>query len=198
MTSAGKKSDPMETLESEFIPPLDLLMEGRADALVPWERQLEAVLAWQAAGGNADNDWTTDNLPRSPVPSRPQANGAAAGGPLTMAAVVRMTTTLVSLRERLLGIQTRLSEVSSAELRVQRAVSCDAAGRAESSTVRRPLGETSSRRITLLARDCVEALDSARTGMAVLACMVAPDDAPAERRRRAVLIDFPDRRAALG
>ena len=197
MTSAGKKSDPMEKLESEFIPPLDVLMEGRADPLVPWERQLEAVLAWQAAGGNADNDWATDTFPRSPVQSRQRPAGETAAGPLTMAAVVRMTTTLVSLRERLLGIQTRLSEVSSAELRVQRATSSDAAGRTES-TVRRPLGETSSRRITLLARDCVEALDSARTGMAVLACMVAPDDAPAERRQRAVLIDFPDRRAALG
>jgi hypothetical protein len=198
MTSTEKKSDAMERLEGEFIPPMEVLMEGRADALVPWERQLEAVLAWQAAGGNADNDWAADSRPRLASQSRRRVAGAEAGGALTMATVVRMTTTLVSLRERLLGIQNRLSEVSSAELRVQRAVSSDAAGRAESSTVRRPLGETSSRRITLLARDCVEALDSTRTGMAVLAGMVAPDDAPVERRQRAVLIDFPDRRAALG
>lgn len=197
MTSAGKRSDPMEKLESEFIPPIEMLMDGRSDALVPWERQLDAVLAWQAACGNADNDGVTDSRPRFPAQSRQRMASEPAGGPLTMAAVVRMTTTLVSLRERLLGIQTRLSEVSSAELRVQRAVSSDAAGRTES-TVRRPLGETSSRRITLLARDCVEALDSARSGMAVLAGMVAPDGAPIERRQRAVLIDFPDRRAALG
>lgn len=198
MTSAGKKPDPMQKLECEFIPPMEVLMADRADALVPWERQLEAMLAWQAAGGNADNDWSPDIRPRFPAQSRQRMAGEAADGPLTMAAVVRMTTTLVSLRERLLGIQTRLGEVSGAELRVQRAASCDAAGRAETSTVRRPLGETSSRRITLLARDCVEALDSARTGMAVLACMVASGDAPAERRQRAVLIDFPDRRATFG
>ena len=51
MTSAGKRSDPMEKLESEFIPPIEMLMGGRSDALVPWERQLDAVLAWQAVAG---------------------------------------------------------------------------------------------------------------------------------------------------
>lgn len=197
MTSAEKRPDSMEELESEFIPPMEVLMEGLADALVPWERQLEAVLAWQAACGNADNDWPVDSRPGFAARSRQWMAGEAARAPLTMAAVVRMTTTLVSLRERLLGIQNRLSEVSSAELQVQRAVSSETTGRTES-TVRRPLGETGSRRITLLARDCVEALDAARAGMAVLACMAAPDDAPVERRQRAALIDFPDRRAALG
>jgi hypothetical protein len=42
-------------LESEFIPPLEVAASHR-EHLLSWESQLAAAEAWQAAGGNADND----------------------------------------------------------------------------------------------------------------------------------------------
>ncbi|MCR6665843.1 MAG: hypothetical protein NVV69_07530 [Methyloversatilis sp.] len=45
-------------LESEFIPPLELIEHGQF-YLISWETQLAAAVAWQAAGGNADNDGAT-------------------------------------------------------------------------------------------------------------------------------------------
>lgn len=40
--------------ESEFVPPLELA--ASQDFLMSWEHQLAVAAAWQAAGGNADND----------------------------------------------------------------------------------------------------------------------------------------------
>ena len=48
----------IQTLEAEFIPPLELIGSSQ-DYLMSWERQLAAAVAWQAAGGNADNDGAT-------------------------------------------------------------------------------------------------------------------------------------------
>ncbi len=48
----------IQTLEAEFIPPLELIGSAQ-DYLMSWERQLAAAVAWQAAGGNADNDGAT-------------------------------------------------------------------------------------------------------------------------------------------
>lgn len=48
----------IQTLEAEFIPPLELIGSAH-DYVMSWERQLAAAAAWQAAGGNADNDGAT-------------------------------------------------------------------------------------------------------------------------------------------
>lgn len=45
-------------LEAEFIPPLELIERGQYH-LISCETQLAATIAWQAAGGNADNDGAT-------------------------------------------------------------------------------------------------------------------------------------------
>ncbi len=47
----------MDALEGEFIPPLETLPGRRTDRMSSWEGQLDALMAWQAAGGNVDNKW---------------------------------------------------------------------------------------------------------------------------------------------
>lgn len=54
MSSAAKAEFLPHALESEFVPPLEVA--ASPEYLMSWERQLSVASAWQAAGGNADND----------------------------------------------------------------------------------------------------------------------------------------------
>ncbi len=65
MSRAANSDFLLHALEHEFIPPLELAASPD-EHLMSWECQLSAAVAWQAAGGNADNDGAT---PRS-VPPR--------------------------------------------------------------------------------------------------------------------------------
>lgn len=216
MKRAGKSSDPgpypdtesetgpgagtKEDIAAEFLPPVDVLQAEKASLGLPWERELDVVAAWQAAGGNVDSEWDacvwetritrlrgTSNASRAACPD-------AANEPPTMATVVRLTTSLVSLRERLFRMQNEVTEVARGEMRERRAPAA-----AARSVVRRPLGKPNSVRIQRLARDYVSALDLARAGMAGLVGLAPLNEVSAEpvveRRRSSVLIDFPDRRA---
>jgi len=205
MMRAGKKPNATDEMEGEFIPPIDVMQSEHLDWGVPWEDQLDVAQAWQAAGGNVDSEWDdwdgwVSELPVRSRNRRMPPVGDAANGTPTMATVVRMTTSLVSLRERLYRVQSETTEVARAEMRQRRALVADALDRSGQSAVRRPLGDENSRRILRLARDCVELLDAARAGMAGLSGMPAIDAAASpsfnDRRRNSMRIDFPDRRSA--
>lgn len=205
MMRAGKMPNFSDSMEGEFIPPIDVLQSEHLDWGVRWEDQLDVAQAWQAAGGNMDSEWDEWDgwVAELPVRSRNRRMppvGEAANGMPTMATVVRMTTSLVSLRERLYRVQSEAAEVARAEMRLRRASVPDAINGGEHSAVRRPLDDENSRRILRLARDCVEVLDAARAGMAGLTGLPAVDGAASasitDRRRSSTRIDFPDRRSA--
>lgn len=221
MKRAGKPPDPdpclttgnevrvgagaREDIAAEFVPPLDVLQAEKAGFGMPWERELDVVAAWQAAGGNVDSEWdvcvweTRATRLRSTSNASRAAGPDAANEPPTMATVVRLTTSLVSLRERLFRMQSEVTDVARGEMR-ERRTPVDDADAAPRSVVRRPLGAPNSARILRLARDYVAALDLARAGMASLIGLQPMNEATAEpvvdRRRNSVLIDFPDRRSA--
>jgi hypothetical protein len=182
-----------EALEHEFIPPL-MVLHTEPDAwCLPWEQQLDAACAWQEAGGNADSEWDA----WQPALHRSGSVSRAPDEAPTMATIVRMTTTVVAVRERLLRVQTEATEVARAEMALRRAPSADAANN-DGTSSRRSLEEQNSERVLALARACVDMLDAARGSVAALAGMsdrrasrVAPF---VERRRANVVIGFPDRR----
>jgi hypothetical protein len=195
-----------EDIAAEFLPPVDVLQAERTGLGMPWERELDVVAAWQAAGGNVDNEWdacvweTRFTRLRSTSNASRAAGPDAANEPPTMATVVRLTTSLVSLRERLFRMQSEVTDVARGEMRERRTTADDADAAPARSVVRRPLGAPNSARILRLARDYVAALDLARAGMASLVGLQSMNEAAAEpvvdRRRNRVLIDFPDRRSA--
>lgn len=208
MKHAGHITDPAYCAETEFMPPIGALQAERVGFGVPWERELHAVQAWQEAGGNVDGEWDVCVWEARSAPAcgatRPlRAVGPGAANELpTMATVVRLTTSLVSLRERLFRMQHEVTDVARGEMRDRRAPASDADSASDRAVVRRPLGPDNSERILRLARHYVAALDLARAGMAGLIGLQSRNEAahePAvERRRTRVRIDFPDRRTAGG
>ncbi|MDP3871152.1 MAG: hypothetical protein Q8Q80_00690 [Methyloversatilis sp.] len=201
-SGAGTRED----IAAEFLPPVDVLQAEKAGFGMPWERELDVVAAWQAAGGNVDSEWDAcvwemraTSLRSTPSAAR-AAGPDAANEPPTMATVVRLTTSLVSLRERLFRMQSEVTDVARGEMRERRTPVDDADEAPARSVVRRPLSAPNSARILRLARDYVAALDLARAGMASLVGLQPMNEAAAEpvvdRRRNRVLIDFPDRRSA--
>lgn len=159
----------IEDLQAEFIPPIELPeTHGLA-----WERQLAAVEAWQAAGGDAD-------------PACEPAGGIGGTHASTMRTITRMNTVLQSLRDRLQQIQLEAANVAIAEL-ARREAGSSAAPHPEDAFS--PLGEEHQRRIDALLASCFDLLGSARTALTAIPGV-------GERRRRSIDIDFPDRRAA--
>ncbi|MCQ9378030.1 hypothetical protein [Methyloversatilis sp. XJ19-49] len=196
-----------EGIASEFLPPVDALQAEKTGLGIPWERELDAVAAWQAAGGNVDSEWDACVWETRCTRLRGTSNASRAAGPdaanepPTMATVVRLTTSLVSLRERLFRMQSEVTDVARGEMRERRTPADDADAAPARSVVRRPLGAPNSARILRLARDYVAALDLARAGMASLVGLQPMNEEAAaepmvDRRRNRVLIDFPDRRSA--
>lgn len=195
MMFAANTPDPFDALEGEFIPPVGALLTESYNWGIPWERQLEAALAWQSAGGNVDNEWDHWVAEQAfTAPAVAMATAKLGASAPTMATVVRMTTSLVSLRERLFRIQSEATGVARSEMRLRRASLPQAANGSGPSAVRRPLGDDNGRRITALARGCIDLLESTRAAMAALTMDVA--SAGVERRQQRVVIDFPDRRVA--
>ena len=178
-----------DALQDEYLPPVEVLQTEPGAWFVPWERQLEVVMAWQAAGGNVDSEW--DQWVAETPANESVTRVASGGGPVTMATIVRMTTSMVSLRERLLRLQTRTTDVARTEMSLRRMPLPHAANGGGTTSVRRPLSDDNSQRVRALARECLEVLDIARAGIAAL----SSGPVHTERRQRSVLIDFPDRRA---
>lgn len=205
-SEARAGAGPREDIAAEFLPPVDVLQAEKAGFGMPWERELDVVAAWQAAGGNVDSEWdacvweTRFTRLRSTSNASLAAGPDAANEPPTMATVVRLTTSLVSLRERLFRMQSEVTDMARVEMRERRTPSDDDDAAPARSVVRRPLGAPNSARILRLARDYVAALDLARAGMASLVGLQPMNEGAAEpmvdRRRNRVLIDFPDRRSA--
>ncbi|HEY9194585.1 MAG TPA: hypothetical protein VIO81_17085 [Methyloversatilis sp.] len=189
MMFARKAPASTDALQDEYLPPVEALQTEPGAWFVSWERQLEAVMAWQAAGGNIDSEWD-QWVAETPV-NESVARVMNGGGPVTMATIVRMTTSMVSLRERLLRLQTRTTDVARTEMSLRRMPLPHAANGGGATSVRRPLTDENSQRVRALARECLEVLDTARAGIAAL----SSGPAHTERRQRSVLIDFPDRRA---
>jgi len=184
-----------EDFECEFIPPLDL---PEAHGL-PWEQQLNAALAWQAAGGNVDDGGD----------SRTNAADAGAGSERylpTMRTITRMNTVLVALGERLHQIQIEAANVAIGEMLVREAATSAALNPEDAFS---PLAPENLQHIDALAASCVELLAAAQANLAAI-----PGFRPAsartggtqrtahqpwflaDRRQHATMIDFPDRRAA--
>lgn len=204
-SEARYAAEPGLEITSEFLPPVEVLQAEKAGLGMPWERELDVVAAWQAAGGNVDCEWDacvwearTTRL-RGTMHASRAAGQDAANEPPTMATVVRLTTSLVSLRERLFRMQHEVTDVARGEMRERRTPADDADAAPSRSVVRRPLGASNSTRILRLARDYVAALDLTRAGMASLVGLQPMNEMAGEpmvdRRRSSVLIDFPDRRS---
>lgn len=192
MMFARKTPASLDALQGDYLPPVDALQTEPGEWFVPWERQLDVVMAWQAAGGNVDSEW--DQWVAETPANESVARIMTGGGPVTMATVVRMTTSMVSLRERLLQLQMRTTDVARTEMSLRRVPLPHAANGANGAgqpSVRRPLNDDNSRCVRALARECLELLDAARAGISAL----SSGETHAERRQRSVLIDFPDRRA---
>ncbi|KON80010.1 hypothetical protein PA01_16390 [Azoarcus sp. PA01] len=185
-----------ENMECEFVPPLDLPETWG----LAWERQLDAVLAWQAANAGSDAE-------ANPLTNATASAGAAtfrqvSGTPCapTMRTITRMTTLLDSLRERTLQMQSAAADIAIAEMSRSRAPASDLEGNDQAS---RPLDAENAQRITELIRSWFEMTAAAQAEMGLLAFGATGarnDDAAGpvlfERRTHARVIDFPDRRRA--
>lgn len=175
MKSYHTPSDTLNETGLEFMPPVSEI----GVALPSWEQQLDAVLAWQEAGGNRDLDdggWP-----------------ASAGDVLlSMQTVTRVNTLNIALRERLLQLTNDLSSLAIAAMAARRSI--------HASSVPEPLDEDSARRMQALTRDWFELIAMAEASMSALTgCrrQAAPAARPlVDRRQRAQPIDFADRRKA--
>lgn len=185
-----------ENMECEFVPPLDLPETWG----LAWERQLNAVLAWQAA--NADSDAEANSLTNATASAAAATFRQVGGTPCapTMRTITRMTTLLDSLRERTLQLQSEAANVAIAEVSRSRAPASDLEGNDQAL---RPLDAENAQRITELIRSWFEMTAAAQAEMGLLAgfgATGARNDAAApvvfERRTQARVIDFPDRRRA--
>lgn len=161
-----------EYLEYEFVPPLDM-PETWAQS---WERQIEAALEWQAAleMQRAEGDGV-----RRPVP--------------TMRTLTRMNTLLEAVRERLLQIQSEAANVAIAEMG-RRQLPSEAEGGSNDAFT--PLHPDNAQRLDALARAAFDVAGMAQTEIARAVGLVTSGTKYADRRQRAALIDFPDRRQA--
>lgn len=178
-----------EDFECEFIPPLDLPAAHR----LPSEQQLNAALAWQAAGGNVDDGGDP----------RTSAADTAADSERqlpTMRTITRMSTVLVSLRERLQQIQIEAANVAIGEMALRQAATLNPDDAFSA------LHAENIQRIEALAASWCELLAAAEANMAAVPGFL-PASARAQRtaaqpwffadqRYHSVMIDFPDRRAA--
>jgi len=192
-----------DRFDCEFIPPLDLPDEHR----MSWERQLNAAQAWQTAGGNADSKAGQG------MDAGRGTGGVAAGlsrvdgaRQPTMATITSMNMLLVSLMARLLEVQTEVANVAVAEMSLRHAPS---SAESEADNTLLPLHAENARLIEQLATLSFELMAAAQTDMSAATGLLPPGartsrnqstaDQPwllADRRRRAQVIHFRDRRAA--
>lgn len=189
--------------DCEFIPPLDLPEEYR----IAWERQLDAAQAWQAAGGNADT------MADRGIDAGRGSGGVAAGltrvddgEQPTIGTITSMNTLLVSLMERLLEVQTEVANVAVAEMSLRHTPSSPETA---TDNPRLPLHAGNARLIEQLATLSFELLAAAQSDLSAATGLIRVStrrnsnhvsaDQPwllADRRRRAQVINFPDRRQA--
>ncbi len=177
-------SPPRGGPEDTFLPPLDL-DAPRSDVWgLAWDRQVSATGAWQEAAAHA-------GPPSAVVP--------------TMRTVMRMSTLLVSLRERLLQIQNEAANVAIAEMAQRRAAEAvdQDAGETVDPVPLPELHPENAGRIADLAGQWFDCIASAHAGMTALVGRIglrsvrAATEKPrllTERRQRSVTIDFADRR----
>jgi hypothetical protein len=173
----------------EFVPPLNMPECWG----VPWDRQLGAALAWQEARAELQEceDYTQQ---RSYGATRSSAVEAAHGARApTMRTVARMTTLLSSLRERLLQLQSEVANVAIAEMGQRQAGNAASASAPSTSP---PLRAENIERLSGLTRSWFEIGARAQSEMRTMTGLTGGGALRAERRRREVVIDFPDRRAA--
>lgn len=182
---------------AEYLPPLD---EPWVWGL-PWERQLEAVYAWQETYATVDDEacqWRDAFAPVTP-----------ASTVITMQTVVRLNTLNVALRERLMQISNEVSNIAIAEMARRKD------GPADGSTVSaasppaapEPVDERNAQRLAELTRGWFELVAAAQAGMSALTGYV-PRSGQAdttqsatrrplvERRQCVIAVDFADRRKA--
>lgn len=179
----GMERSGANPLESEFIPPVDLPESGPGMA---WEQRLNAEMAWQLANGTSDEGMQGERAERR-LP--------------TMRSITRMNTVLVSLRERLYQVQTEAANIAIGELALRQ----EATPGAPPDDAFSPLHEQNIARVEALAQSCLELLATAQANIAALGGMSPAahatdagleDSLRVERRRRNLVIAFPDRRAA--
>ena len=200
-----------ENFENEFIPPLDLPETWG----IAWDRQLDAALAWQAAGADADRETPPCTSPTTIAANDDELPPAHAGasddvvgaGVPTMRTLTRMNTLLGALREQVLQIQSGAANVAIAEMSRRQATASDTTAEGEASM---PLRAENVRRLAELTQAWFEIMTAAQTGMTALTGTLPAhpraDEEPrgsprrkppfTERRTHAMTIDFPDRRAA--
>lgn len=174
MTNSRSERVEAEYLEYEFIPPLNLPESWS----MSWDRQIEAALAWQAALEMESFDRADEKATRT----KP-----------TMRTLTRMTTLLESVRERLLQIQSESANVAIAEMGLRQLPS-SGEGTNDAFT---PLHAEHAQRFDVLARSAFDIATMAQAEIARLVGLVSGTTSKyADRRQRAALIDFPDRRKA--
>lgn len=169
------------TMSYEFVPPPDMPESWG----VPWDRQVEAAMAWQAAHAAAER--------RAGVADSAAArtgNVHQPGAP-TMLTLSRVTIQLNALRERLKQLQGEAANIAIAEMARRR--DADPADDASNGDV--PLHGDTAERMAELTRTWFALMADAQHEMRALVGLSAGSPF-IERRRRPQVIDFPDRRAA--
>ena len=174
--------------------PLPIAGEADRDVWGPaWEDQVAATLLWQEA----------QRAYRRRIAVRPAP--AAAGGmpPPTLEDIARIATVVATLNERLLHLQSVANEVANAELSLRQRPRVLVPRRSDDEGVQ----GANVVRIRAAVRAWFETVAEAAEDLTALTGAAAPGGAvwdrggavrsasAAERRRRATVIDFPDRRA---
>jgi hypothetical protein len=118
---------------------------------LPWDRQLEAAHAWQAAGGNINDAGEADPGTQGHVP--------------TMRTITRMNTVLVSLRERLQQIQIEAANVAIVELSLREASTSETPNAEDAFS---PLHPEQLQQLDALAVSCFQLLSSAQATLATV------------------------------
>ncbi|BAL22449.1 hypothetical protein [Azoarcus sp. KH32C] len=118
---------------------------------LPWDQQVEAAHAWQAAGGNVDDADEAEPAPQGYLP--------------TMRTITRMNTVLVSLRERLQQIQIEAANVAIVELSLREASTPETPNVEDAFS---PLHPDQLQQFDALAASCLQLLTSAQTTLAAV------------------------------
>lgn len=191
-----------ESHEPLFFPPVDLGEPGVEAWGLAWEEQVSAALTWQACRpeepvGTVRREGGERPMIVPPLEETGHSGRQGAEGERpTMRTIMRMNTLMVSLRERLLQIQTEAANVAIHEMALRQAPAGE--GTATEDFPPLPvLHDPNAQRITELARSWFEVIAAAQASMAALTGQGQGGRQPfVERRKRSVLIDFPDRRRA--
>ncbi|HJV26778.1 MAG TPA: hypothetical protein VJ673_13910 [Aromatoleum sp.] len=136
---------------------------------LPWDQQVEAAHAWQAAGGNVDE--------------AAEVEAEAEGYLPTMRTITRMNTVLVSLREQLQQIQIEAANVAIVELSLREAATSEMPHVEDAFS---PLHPEQLQQFDALAASCFELLSSAQATLAAVPGFL-PNSVRTVRRPQAAL-----------